>query len=77
MYVCEELKLNKFKHLRIPSKKEYFMRVGEVSLNGNNYTGEEKAEMIGNKIDEISKALELAKSEYQGYLKDKEKQNIE
>lgn len=41
MYCPEKLKLNKFKQVNIPSKKEYFSRYGAISSPSQSYTGEE------------------------------------
>jgi len=72
MFIIEKLKLNKFQHVRIPTKKEYFLRVGEVSTNNENYTGDEKADFDNNKTEMLDRYMKEAKSEYDKYVKDLE-----
>lgn len=55
MFVPDKLKLNKFVHVRIPSNKEYFGRVGLSSPGtSNQYTGDELAPMGKSKIDTLA-----------------------
>lgn len=55
MFVPDKLKLNKFVHVRIPSNKEYFARVGLSSTGlSNQYTGDELADTGKTKIDSIA-----------------------
>lgn len=70
MFVPDKLKLNKFQHVRIPSNKEYFSRVGLSGLGASNqYTGDEFAPPSQSKIDQI---LETDR-EYQKYLRENTK----
>lgn len=55
MFVPDKLKLNKFVHVRIPSNKEYFARVGLSSTGlSTQYTGDEIADTGKTKIDSIA-----------------------
>lgn len=55
MLVPDKLKLNKFVHVRIPSNKEYFARVGLSSAGlSTQYTGDEIADTGKSKIDSIA-----------------------
>lgn len=57
MFIPDELKLNKFKQVPIPSNEEYFGRAnGGRVLPTNLYTGDEEAVMPQNKIDSIIQA---------------------
>lgn len=60
MYCPDELKLNKFKHVRIPSNDQYFARYGGVSPeDSGNYTGDEAIPMAQTKIDAIAEGAQL------------------
>lgn len=63
MYVKEELKLNKFRDVSIPSGREYFMRYGYIQSPGNKYTGDELAQMPQNKVDSLADYMQYAESE--------------
>lgn len=54
MYVPEELKLNRFKDVKIPSNKDYFQRLGRQALPAGQYTGDEAAQMPSSKIDTVT-----------------------
>lgn len=60
MYCPEELKINKYKHVRIPTNDQYFQRYGGVSPeSAGTYTGEESIPMAQTKIDAIAEGAEL------------------
>lgn len=55
MYIKDELKINKFQLVRIPSNKEYFGRVGLSSIGtGDQYTGDEMMPQQVSKIDNLA-----------------------
>lgn len=51
MYVCEGLKLNKFKDVKIPANKDYFVRYGYTNTPASAYTGEDMAVRPKTKVD--------------------------
>ena len=57
MFVKEKMKLNRFKQVRIPSKAEYMAKFGEVK-SAVPYTGDEIAENLGRKTDQMRQVLE-------------------
>lgn len=56
MYIPEDLKVNRFKQVPIPSNREYFGRNNGKVLPDNLYTGDDVAIMPQNKIDQITEA---------------------
>lgn len=54
MFVPEDLKVNKFTDVRIPSNKDYFSRLGRQSVPEGQYTGDELAEFATDKVSSIS-----------------------
>lgn len=54
MFVVEELKLNKFRDVQIPSGREYFARYGQLISPADQYTGDEVAQMPQNKVDSFA-----------------------
>lgn len=51
MYVCEGLKLNKFRDVAIPANHEYFARYGYTNTPAVLHTGDELAPHAKTKID--------------------------
>lgn len=51
MYVCEGLKLNKFRDVAIPANKMYFQRYGLMNADRMVYTGDELARPEKTKVD--------------------------
>lgn len=56
MFCPEDLKVNKFVDVRIPSNKDYFARVGRQVLPAGQYTGDEPAMMPTDKVSQITAA---------------------
>lgn len=54
MYVPDELKVNKFVDVQIPSNKDYFARLGKQTLGESQYTGDDAAVMPSSKIDAVT-----------------------
>lgn len=54
MFVPDELKINKFSDVKIPSNKDYFQRVGVQALPEGQYTGDELAPMATDKVSSIA-----------------------
>lgn len=42
MKIPEKLKLNRFKYVRIPKNKDYFMKYGFQDISDDHYTGDEE-----------------------------------
>lgn len=57
MLVKEKMKLNRFKMVRIPTKAEYMSRFGEIN-NDMPYTGDEPAEGLGRKTEQMRQVAE-------------------
>lgn len=53
MYVCEKLKLNKFRDVKIPANKDYFQRLGLTTTPTGEYSGDDSAPMPQTKIQSI------------------------
>lgn len=51
MYIKDELKLNKFREVRIPSNAEYFARYGFTTSPDSQYSGDEDSPMPKNKTE--------------------------
>lgn len=51
MYIREELKLNKLRHVKIPSNAEYFARYGFTASPASQYSGDDVAPMPKNKTE--------------------------
>lgn len=47
----EKMKINKFKLVAIPRNCEYMRRFGKQTTLNNQYTGEKRAPIAGNKVD--------------------------
>lgn len=59
MYVIPELKLNKFQLVAIPKAKVLYARIGRVGLPASNaYTGDESAQYVLRKTDQIRDGIE-------------------
>lgn len=54
MYVCEGLRLNRFRDVAIPANKDYFRQYGFLSSIPGNFIGDEKPPQDGNKIDVLA-----------------------
>jgi hypothetical protein len=53
MFVREEMKLNRFRDVRIPRNSEYFARAGAAVLPPSQFTNDEQAVMPQSKIQSI------------------------
>lgn len=53
MWIPDELKVNKFEDVKIPSNKAYFSRFGDSAPLANQYTGDEVAPIGQSKVDQI------------------------
>lgn len=51
MFIKDELKLNKFRDVRIPSNAEYFARYGFTTSPDSQYSGDESAPLSMNKTE--------------------------
>lgn len=54
MFVPDDLKVNRFSDVKIPSNKMYFARLGRQALPSGYYTGEDSAPMPVDKVTSIS-----------------------
>lgn len=62
MYIPDEMKKeNKFLDVAIPSNKQYFSRIGEVTSPSTQFTGDELAKMNQDKISQIEDYAEYAR----------------
>ena len=62
MYIPDDMKVNKFVDVAIPSNRAYFSRLGEVTQPSTQFTGEELAKMNQDKVSQIVDYLEYAES---------------
>jgi len=53
MYIIEEMRLNKFVPVDIPSPRSYFQRLGAGTLPASQYSGDESIPS-GNKVDNLA-----------------------
>lgn len=60
MYIPEEMKVNKFKLVNLPSNADYFARLGQFAPAPSQYTGDNVAIMDENKVDSIVDYLDYA-----------------
>lgn len=49
--IPEEMKINKFKEVKIPRKRDYMKSFGLSPALGENYTGDEPFQESGNKLE--------------------------
>lgn len=54
MFVPDSLKVNKFVDVAIPSNKDYFARLGKQALPEGQYTGDDPAMMVTDKVSQVS-----------------------
>lgn len=60
MFVPEELKINKFKAVRIPSNEQYFSRFGQGLPTSGQFSGEDETLPIGqNKTEMLADQMEM------------------
>lgn len=60
MYCPKELKLNKFREVKIPSNASYFQRYGFAAVPSESlYTGDEELDYGQTKLDAIAEGAEL------------------
>lgn len=57
MYIPEKLKLNRFKEVRIPKKREYFQKLGLVNPNPKLYTGATPMPISKRRIDLLNEQV--------------------
>lgn len=57
--VPDELKLNAFKHIEIPSPARIAARNGFLEVPASQYSGDVKMQIVSDKIDTIRDGLEL------------------
>ena len=70
MYIPKELKLNRFKLVRIPSGKELFGRYGQGNPNIGTYDPEDALPIFQSKLDAIASSFEAFKQEMENNNKD-------
>lgn len=59
MYCPEKLKLNRFKHIRIPDNAVYFGRVGQVQASPELFSGEKEVlPTMRQKLDSIAEEFD-------------------
>lgn len=67
MYIIKELKLNKFRLVAIPKAKDLYARLGRVGIPASSaYTGDECAEYVQRKTDQIRDGIE----QYEQYARE-------
>lgn len=54
MFIPDEMKLNRFKEVSLPSARDFFRNNGVHSMPDNQYSGDDVAPMPMNKVDSIS-----------------------
>lgn len=59
MFVPEDLKLNRFKFVRIPPNRDYVRLVGASVLSDDHYSGDNVAIISQSKIDSIVSGMTL------------------
>lgn len=65
MFIPDEMKLNRFKLVSIPSAREYFKLYGERAMASSAYSGDEAPLPEGNKVDTINDFMQYAEEESQ------------
>ncbi len=60
MYIPEEMKLNRFKEVSLPSARDFFRTNGEHAMPDNQYSGDDIAPMPQNKVDSINDFMDYA-----------------
>lgn len=58
MFVIDDLKLNRFKFVRIPSNREYFSKLGFCSVSPSLFTGDESISAFQSKLDSVKPTIE-------------------
>lgn len=80
MWCPEELKLNKYEHVAIPSNAEYFLRNGEVRPNPQSFTGDDTPRQftnVGEQMKDMEKWMHSVQAQEAARQQEEERKKLE